>query len=392
MGQVQNQTTKKTTAPGQYLGYSLQQLRLCYYLLRRKAKYEVSLEFVDDIAVHAPDESLLLEQCKSVTSSNAIADRAVDLWKTFGNWAELCTERTVNPDKTTFRLYVCPSGNPGLALEMSAAKTIESASIALQHVKGLLKKGKQAASVDEHIARFLGAGDNVCLAIIRNFDLVIDGNPVESVRSLLHLAAISDVVLDEIVAAAIGMARARIDSLISKDQVPIIESSKFQGEIRAFIRKHNLVNLLISHAAEPSPERISSHLDASPMFVRQLKCIEASNDLLTTAISDWLKATADKIHWASEGYVFADSFQDFDASLMRRHKLVLDEVEDAFSGKSPEQRGREVYRRCTNSVILLDGNDLPDHFVAGSYNCLADDMRLGWHPQYSTLFPSEGSS
>ena len=77
MSQVQTQTTRKTTAPGQYLGYSLQQLRFCHHLLRKKANYEVSLELLDDIAVHTLGEPLLLEQCKNVTSTNAIADRAV---------------------------------------------------------------------------------------------------------------------------------------------------------------------------------------------------------------------------------------------------------------------------------------------------------------------------
>jgi hypothetical protein len=392
MSQVQTHATrKKTTAPGQYLGYSLQQLRLCHHLLRKKANYEVSLEFLDDIAVHTPGEPLLLEQCKSVTSTNAIADRAVDLWKTLGNWADLCKEGTVDANETVFRLYVCPDGNPTLALELSGAKTAQAVSEALKNVKKLLKKGKQAAAVDEHIARFIAAGDDINQAIIQNFELVIDNNPAESVKGLLHLSAVSDVVLDEIAAAAIGMARDRIDNLIFKKQTPIIGSSNFQTDIRAFIRKHNLANLLISKALEPSSEHIASHLDALPMFVRQLQSVEASPDLLTTAISDWLKAAADKIHWANEGHVFVGSFQDFDAALIRKHKLVRDEVEDIFSEKAPEQRGREVYRRCADSVILLEGNDLPDHFVAGSYNCLADDIKLGWHPHYAQLFPPDES-
>jgi hypothetical protein len=389
MSQVQTQSTRKTTAPGQYLGYSLQQLRLCHYLLRKKADYEVSLEFLDDIAVHTPGERLLLEQCKSVTSSNAIADRAVDLWKTFGNWADLSAAASVDANETDFRLYVCPDGNPALALELSSAKTTQAVAEALKKVKKFLKKGKQAAAVDEHITRFLAAGDDIAQAIIRNFELVIDKNPTESVKGLLHLSAVSDVVLDEIAAAAIGMARDRIDNLIFKKLKPTIFSSNFQTDVRAFIRKHNLANLLISKAPEPSPQHISSHLDAPPTFVRQLQSVEASSDLLTTAISDWLKANADKIYWANEGHVFAGSFQEFDAALVRKHKLVRDEVEDIFPEKAPEQRGREVYRRCTDAVIPLEGNDLPDHFVAGSYNCLADDVKLGWHPQYAKLFPPE---
>lgn len=389
MSQVKSKPMRKSTAPGQYLGYSLQQLRLCHHLLRVKAEYQVSFEYLDDVAVHTPGGRLLLEQCKSVASANAVADRSTDLWKTFATWADLCQAKKINPADTDFRLYVTPEGTPSLALELSNAKTIEAATSALVKVKKLLKKGKQAAAVDDHIDRFLSAGDNVDVTIIRNFELVIDKDPAESVRGLLHLSAMSEQVLSDIAAAVIGMARDRIDNLILKNLTPIIASSVFQTDVRAFIRKNNLSNLLISKAGEPSPESISSHLDSSPVFVRQLQSIQASDDLLTTAISDWLKANADKINWASEGHVFAESFHEFDAALIRRHKLARDEVEDVLSDKAPEQRGRELYRRCANSAIALEGNDVPDHFVAGSFNCLADNSKLGWHPQYATLFPSD---
>jgi hypothetical protein len=388
MSQVKAKPTPKATAPGQYLGYSLQQLRLCYHLLRIKADYQVSLEFLDDIAVHTPGGRLLLEQCKSVASANAVADRAVDLWKTFANWADLCQAGTIDPAKTDFRLYVTPDGSPTLAIELSNAQAPELIKACLGKIKKLLKTGTQAAAVDDHIARFLAAGDDIDEIIIRNFELVIDKSPNESVKGLLHLS-VSEQVLNDIAAAVIGIARDRIDNLIRSKQTPIVASSDFQRSVRAFIRKNNMANLLISKALEPSPESISSHLSAPRVFIRQLQSIEASPDLLTTAISDWMKATADKVHWASEGQVFAGSFNEFDAALIRRHKLVRDEVEDTLAEKAPEQRGRDVYRKCVNSNVPLDGNGVPDHFVAGSYNCLADSSKLGWHPQYTELFPPD---
>jgi hypothetical protein len=157
--------------------------------------------------------------------------------------------------------------------------------------------------------------------------------------------------------------------------------------VRAFIRKNNLANLLISTTPKPSDESISSYLDAAPVFVRQLQSIEASPAVLTIAISDWLKATADKIYWANEGMVFKDSFDEFDSALVRRHALVRDEVEDIAASKTPAQRGREVYRRCIETEMPLEGSAVPDHFVGGAYNCLADISKLGWHPDYAARFP-----
>lgn len=389
MSQIQAPPPAKTTAPGQYLGYSLQQLRLCHHLLRVKAEYQVSLEFIDDIAVHTPEGGLLLEQCKSALSGNPIADRAVDLWKTFANWADLCKNQKVDAAKTIFRLYVTPQGEGALVSELSSAKATTTVSAALAKVKKL-QKAKQPAIVDGHIARFLAAGDVITMAIIRNFELVIDADPDDSVKSLFHLSA-SGKTLDDIAAAAIGMARDRIDNLIRKGQTPIIAASDFQTVIRAFVRRNNLATLLVSKAAKPSDEKIATYLNAPPVFVRQLHAVEATHDLLTTAISDWLKASADKIHWAEEGEVYAGSFDEFDAALIRRHKLVRDEVQDNMAAKPAEQRGREIYRKCAQSDIPLQGNSVPDHFVAGSFNCLADNSQLGWHPDYAKLFPPDSS-
>jgi len=82
--------------------------------------------------------------------------------------------------------------------------------------------------------------------------------------------------LDEFSAAAVGIARDKIDGLIRKGLPPMISAAEFQTSVRAFIRKNNLTNLLVSAAPDPSDESISTYLNASPIFVRQLQSVDAS--------------------------------------------------------------------------------------------------------------------
>ena len=51
----------KHAAAGPYLGFALQPVRLCYHLLSSPRGSSVSLEYVDDVAVHYADGTLLLE-------------------------------------------------------------------------------------------------------------------------------------------------------------------------------------------------------------------------------------------------------------------------------------------------------------------------------------------
>lgn len=111
----------RATAAGQYLGYSLQQLRLCHHLLKAPDGDTVSLEYVDDVGVHRADGTLLLEQSKSALTGNPAADRAEDLWKSFANWADLCVEEKVDPNTTDFRLYVTPVKTGALVGQLHTA-------------------------------------------------------------------------------------------------------------------------------------------------------------------------------------------------------------------------------------------------------------------------------
>jgi hypothetical protein len=47
-----------------------------------------------------------LTQSKSTLTDNPVADRAVSLWKTLYNWLELVNLKLVDPDTTTFEIYV----------------------------------------------------------------------------------------------------------------------------------------------------------------------------------------------------------------------------------------------------------------------------------------------
>jgi hypothetical protein len=378
----------KATAAGQYLGYSLQQLRLCHHLFKAPDGDMVSLEYVDDVAVHRSDSTLLLEQSKSALTGNPAADRAEDLWKTLANWADLCAEGAVDPTTTDFRLYITPAKTGALVGHLHAAATAEGVAEVLAKIKRLVDPKRADVGCAPNVTRFLKAGDEVCRLIIRRFQLITETDPVESVREYVRAGAPAEA-FDDLTSAAIGMARDRIDKLIRDGQPPVVSATTFRRTYQTFARRSNLANLLTSEALEPSEGTIEIVVNTAPTFVRQLQSINASADMLVVAVSDYLRTTADKVHWADEGVIVEESLEDLDAQLLRQHKIVRDEVEDTLTEIDEPGRGRALYRKCAATELPLDGQTLPSHFVAGEYNFLAELRRLGWHPLYATLFPAE---
>jgi hypothetical protein len=377
----------KSAAPGQYLGFSLQQLRFCDYLLWVPDDTSVSLEVADDIAVHRADGSTLLEQAKSAPTSNPVADRSDQLWKTFANWADRI-EEGLDPSNTDFVLYVTPLKEGSLVRTLHAAISAESVATALAQVKALVNKRNAGVGCSPHVTKFLRLGDTTCSQVIARFTLVTEEDPAESIRARFR-ATLRAQSLEDFCITAIGMARDFADNLIRNNQPAMVSAAEFRKKFHAFVRKYDLLGLLPSNAPTPTSEVIATLVDTAPIFVRQLTAVEASTDMLVTAVSDFLRSEADKIMWADEGRILSNSLVELDAQLERQHILARDEIEDTLGAQNEMQRGRALYRKCAETNLPLEGNVLPSHFIPGAFNCLADMRRVGWHPNYKILFPAE---
>jgi len=111
----------KHSAPGQYLGFALQSVRLCYHLLTCPKGARVSLEYLDDVGVHFSDGTILLEQTKSALAQNPLSDWAEDLWKAIANWLHSLSTGGL-PEKVYFQIYVTPPKTGKLAQEINDAE------------------------------------------------------------------------------------------------------------------------------------------------------------------------------------------------------------------------------------------------------------------------------
>lgn len=378
----------KNSAPGQYLGYALQPVRLCSHLLRAPDGSTVSLEHLDDISSTKPNGHLLLEQCKSSLRGNPLADKSVEMWKAFATWAALAKAGKINSAKTRFQIYVTPENTGPVAERLHAASTKQAISPILTELKTWIKPSTAGKGCNPHLSAFLSAGDALCLEIIRNFQIVREQDPLEGVREILR-AFIPEGSLEDFCKAAIGHAKEEADDLIRGGKTATIDAKMFRKKFRAFVSKHSLAGLLNSTTDKPDDAVVKGVVSSSPVFIRQLQLVKIGDDALIEAASDFLQTNADKTNWAADGEIVADSFDEFDNGLKKRFKLARDEFEDTQKSEPPELRGRSTYRKCVGWEAKLEGREVPRYFVPGSYNILADTRQIGWHPQYVSLLGEE---
>jgi hypothetical protein len=374
----------KHAAPGPYLGFALQPVRLCFHLLDSPKGAKVSLEHLDDVAVHYADGSLMLEQTKSALKSNPLSDWSEDFWKAIANWIDALSANKI-PSGSKFRLYVTPPHQGELAQAMSDTSTPADAAAFVELVKSKCANLKKPKACEPYLQTFLAAPADRQAAMVTQFKLLsVDANPLDPLRELLRKTVAPDLI-DLLCESAIGRAKERVDALIRAEKPGVVDADAFRADFIRFIQKTNIPGLLSSFAPVPAEGEVTALLSTRPMFIRQLEIIEVSEDERVRAVSDFLRTSADKSKWAEAGLIHEGSLEDLDDNLIGRHGLICGEIADVHSDKAALLRGRLAYRRCALLQAPLDGREVPGHFVNGCFNNLADLMRLGWHPDYKLL-------
>lgn len=376
-------------AAGPYLGFSLQQVRLCYHLLSSPRDASVSLEYMDDVAIHYADGTLLLEQCKSALAHNPISDWSGDLWKTVANWLDMVETQGIDESKTSFQLYVTPSKLGKLSAAIHTAVDATAVEALVKQVRDKLKKRAKAPECIAHVQRFLDTTDALRLAVVGKTSVVAtDADPLEPLRELLR-PTVPEESLEVICVSAIGQAKEAADKCIRKKIPALVGVAEFRRNFHAFVQQNNMAGYLPTFTTAPSKDAAKALLTSRPVFVRQLQLIEASEEQQLRAASDLLRASGEKVKWADQGLVFDGTLKDWEDTLLRKHDATQSEVLDIYSEKTQDVQGRIVYSRCAVMEVPLDSRAVPGFFTHGAFNDLADRRELGWHPKHQDLLDEE---
>lgn len=348
------------------------------------------MEFQDDVAVHYPSGFLRLEQTKSALKQNPISDWATDLWNTFHNWLTMLQSGVIKANTAEFRLYVAPPKAGAFVEALTAASDATAAKAVIANIRSKLAKLRKDPACLDKLQFLLDATEEQQTAIITRFALEPSAaDPLEAIRDILR-PSVADIHLDILIKSGIGQAKQAYDRLIQRGETPILGVDLFRREFHAFVRQNNLPGLLTSLSATPDDARVVDIASTRPIFIRQLELVEATNDDLLRAVSDYLRTSADKADWADRGLIYTGSLGTWDDDLVRRHGMIRGDIADLHGDKSAATQGRLVYRQCAQHQAPLEGRAVPGHFVHGSFNDLADRRRVGWHGDFEALLDGDG--
>lgn len=334
----------------------------------------------------------MAEQSKSGLAHNPVADRSVDLWKTFFNWVEAIRLGALTTE-TKFILYVAQPYSGTIVARINNIERPKDAQSVIADLRdefwGPQPKRAKKVSLPDNIAMYvngvLEASDDMLSRLFAGFELVTgSGSPADDLSPLLKQKAIGDAAVEEVLKSILGWTKRRVEQLIEAGKPPIITWDEFNTQLIAAARKFDRSELLTPTPVEITESEVEKELQGR-QYIQQLRWIDCADGELVRAVNDYLRASVDRTTWSERGDVLESSFGDFADRLERHWEIQRRLAEIELSGRPETYIGQAVLNHCLMASVRLQGLEVPSYFVPGSYHALADTFTVGWHPRFGDL-------
>lgn len=390
--------TAPATAAGQALGYGLQYTRLTAMLFSAPPGSVCTLELLDDVASETTTGVQHFVQSKSALRANPVADRSTSLWKSLYNWMQLVKRGLAKVDSAVFELYVSRPVDGAIINAFANADNVDKARLAVSFARELLwgkgpnyplklKLSQEVAKYANHVLATDLDTNNIVAAIIARTRLVCgSGSPQADIESIISSHPVSQIKVPTIADHMCGWVKRRVDERLEKSLPAVIPRDEFHSAYTSYCRSIDRDTILRSLARKPTD---AEKLERMPdIFVQQLDLIGLSFEDKLEAISDFLRSCWDRCIWAKAGDVDESSFDDLDDTLTRtwRNHSRVNKIE--HQRKTEIEKGQLLYTKCMGHAAMVQGMEPPAHFIPGCFHRLADEMQVGWHPEYQRQLKS----
>jgi hypothetical protein len=370
------------------LGYLYQSQWPLVEIVRRSSDrpdLELAIELYDDVSWEQDGTPLELLQLKHhLNSARALGDKDPDLWRTIASWMDVHPPDDADgPTLTLVTTQTAAAGTACAALGADVKNAVEA--------KRLLEvaAGESAADATSAArARFLALSDAQRsifvgrMVVLHGASLIgdLDGE----LRKLLHMAlprGHEDVFVERLWAwwyrIVVGLLQG-----VAKT-ISALEVSQHISDLRDQFTIDNLPTLVDRDDFDPATEGTYS----GRAFVEQLRWISFTNTLLQKAIVDYYRAYTQSAKWIEDHLVGLNELDAFEDNLkdewQRAFEFMILRLGDEATPERISTEGQALFRQVTEqSEVRVRDRYSEVFFTRGKYHELADDGRVGWHPEF----------
>jgi hypothetical protein len=254
-----------------------------------------------------------------------------------------------------------------------------------------LDKINKEQKVFKYMYFVLKTNINVFKEIIPNFILIVDNkadNVYDSIRDEIRKKIVLEDHVEYLLHSLTGWLQIIINQRIASGKPAIITFLEFQEHFQHLFTRIRNRQELIDFALSKIPTRneLAQKAMKRPVYVRQLEIIKSTQDEVIEAVSDYFRADSNRQEWIEKTIIDEISMQNFQDRLYSFYLNARKKISLTRSQETLEDQGQLLLLECKTRQELISNMDPPDRTVQGSYHVLADELRLGWHPKWDSLF------
>lgn len=375
-----------SSAVESWLGYKYQEYRLVQRLLEADNTINIGFEMLDDLEEQLESSTVLEQNKVTTTTRNIVSNKSKDFWKTLSNWLDLIRDNKIDPYITTFLLYTNKSHSSQLLKLLVNAKTEKQARKAFESILTLVRI--RSNNIKAYIDNFITMDERKFI-LIKNFDYIHgSGSVIQDLKNTYfqkRLGALEENIediLDEIV-GWVGNNLTRAAEL----RIPTIISAKAfgmrLGDIESKYRRRDILKFVCSRTNNSID--VKNDLTLEPIYIKQLKLIESNDTEIEEAAIAKLETKDAISKWTINGFIQESSYQDYQILLKHKWQIHQKQIIIAHGHNvTNESLGALIYYKCLETFdnIKLENKTIESFFSHGTLQTLADDLSIGWHPEY----------
>ena len=385
------------------LGFYYQAFFALLTLLNQDTDYAaVGVEQLDDVELRAEGRALLFQLKHSMSAAPPpVTLKSRALWRTFKIWIDAIPLLTLA--ETSFHLVTVAGlddGGPLAALLSPDAERADLHAAMVDEAQGVVRDREAAVKTGKtplpHAERvdgceaFLNLSETMQLNLLRRTVIRKDSPAIGAIEDQVaaHLRILPP---DQRTAVARRLIewwdRQIVYSLCGK-RPRVIARVELQQSISAIISDIEQGNLL------PDFETVSHPQDYQPdgMLARQIRLVDGKQSDLAKAIREEWKAREQRSKWMNEKLSMASVIAEYDLVLQEhwrdRHSQMVEDctnVEDHEKCSSGLKLLRWTHESAPSIVRPIAEGWGAAYYIRGSYQVLAINVAVGWHPDFEAL-------
>jgi hypothetical protein len=354
---------------------------------------EISIEKFDDIAFEKNGDPVALIQTKHhINGTGNLTDASVDLWKTLGIWAGRVTKDPEAPFRTRFMLLTTGEAPTGSAASFLRARDRDE-----DKAQALLLS---AASVSTN------ATNKDSYKAFRDLPETTRKALLKAITILDVSANILDVREDMCDQLRFAVPREKVDILVERLEgwwftlviramtgpevaIPVTAIENKIDELRESFKRDALP---VDFADTTPPAAVVAALDKRP-FVQQLRLIRIGDRRVEFAIRDYYRASEQRSKWAREDLLIDGELEVYEHHLVEAWEPRFEGMKDALESDCPPTEKIDAGQKLFTWVETeadFPLRTVKERFLChGSFHILANQCKVGWHPDYSNHIQSE---